>query len=98
MVGGKQMKPYRYVLIHESIEKCLMELLGLDYLPAHYLATAAEKSAVEADGFSWPLYCTAIKPAITAALKKKNGLHVPSDLDDTPYQQEHAASLLKAMA
>jgi hypothetical protein len=89
-VGGKVMQPFRYILIHESVEKSLMDELGLSYNVSHDFATACERSAVEADGFSWALYCAAIKPYIQMVMKQPAGLEAPKDLDLAPYQQDHS--------
>jgi hypothetical protein len=95
VVSGKTMQPYRYILIHECVEKSLMDELHLSYDVAHDFATAAERSAVEADGFQWPAYCAAIKPYIAQAVKQPKGLDVPKDLDDSPYVQDHSEELGK---
>lgn len=92
-VQGKSLKPYRYILIHECVEKSLMDELGFSYEIAHDFATAAEKSAVEADGFSWAAYTKAITPYIKAVVRQPQDLQAPPDLDLTPYQQEHSAEL-----
>jgi hypothetical protein len=78
----------RYLLIHECTEKCLMDELGMPYILAHNLATAAEKTAVEADGFSWDDYSNALKPFITAATHKPKDKESPEGLDKRPYVQE----------
>lgn len=97
-IGGKAMKPYRYLLIHESIEKCLMDELGLPYAVAHTFATAAERTAVEADGFSWAEYTHALQKPIQSA--RTDALHrpVPPDLDERPYQQDRDPILTKMVS
>lgn len=92
-VGGKTMQPYRYILIHECVEKALMDELGLSYEVAHDFATSAEKSAVEADGFNWAAYTIALRPYIKDVYKKADGLQAPADLDLAPYQQESSSDL-----
>lgn len=82
----------RYLIIHESVEKCLMNELGMPYILAHNLATAAEKTACEADGYSWYAYTLALKPYIKM-VEKKADVDSPSDLDKTPYIQEKAPML-----
>ncbi len=92
-IGGKTMKPFRYILIHECVEKSLMDDLGLGYLVAHDFATACERTAVEADGFSWDLYCMALKEPIKEVTKKPANLDAPDNLDVDPYVQEKAPML-----
>ena len=87
--GAKVMQPWRYLLIHESVEKCLMDELSLPYTIAHTIATAAERTAVEADGYSWDAYTDALKKPIQQARKDMDDRPLPPDLDKRPYQQEH---------
>lgn len=85
LVGGRVMQPYRYVLIHECVERTMMDELHLPYDVAHTFATAAERSAVEADGFSWPAYTAALQPILKLARTKPQSYDVPPDLDQRPY-------------
>jgi hypothetical protein len=94
-VDGKTMRPWRYLLIHESVEKCLMDELGLPYAIAHTFATAAERTAVEADGFSWNAYATALHKPINQARNNKDEKPVPPDLDERPYREEKDPILSK---
>lgn len=92
-IAGKRVHIYRYLIIHECVEKTLMDELGLPYDIAHDFATAAEKSAVEADGFSWDAYTRALNPYIKQAVTKPDGLEAPQDLDLAPYEQDHSKDL-----
>lgn len=83
-VDGKTMHPFRYLLVHECVERVLMDELGLVYALAHTFATAAERSIVEADGFSWTSYTDALKPWIKQASEKPEGAKTPPDLDPRP--------------
>lgn len=85
----------RYLLIHECVEKCLMDELGMPYILAHNLATAAEKTAVEADGHSWTVYTNSLTPYIREAEKQPEGKESPKALDKRPYEQEKAPILAK---
>jgi hypothetical protein len=95
MDGNKAYDVTRYLLIHECVEKCLMHDLGMHYELAHNLATAAEKSAVEADGLSWAVYTKLLQPYIRQATYKPKDLESPTNLDKTPYIQENFAGLEK---
>jgi hypothetical protein len=44
------------LILHEAVEKTLMDHLGLRYLHAHQIATRAEQAAVRAAGISWDAY------------------------------------------
>lgn len=83
----------RYLLIHECTEKCLMDELGMPYILAHNLATAAEKTAVEADGYSWDIYTNLLTPYIKLVETKPDDLTSPANLDTRPYVQEHFSGL-----
>lgn len=96
--GNKVYDITRYLLIHESVEKCLMHDLGFHYILAHNLATGSEKSAVEADGLSWAIYTRILQPYIRQAVHQPQMLKAPTDLDITPYVQEKAPFLDKLKA
>lgn len=97
--GAKILYPQRYIMLHECVEKCLMDLLGMPYELAHTIATAAEKTAVEADGFNWRWYCMVLRPWITKVRKPPpDGTRAPANLDRRPYQQCHDMHLFGAHA
>jgi hypothetical protein len=47
---------YRFLIVHEAVEKALLDELGLHYLHAHQIALRIERAAVEAEGFAWRDY------------------------------------------
>src|SRR5579863_7346519 len=47
---GRKIEVDRYLIMHEEVEKTLIDQLGLHYLHAHQIATRAEEAAVRADG------------------------------------------------
>src|SRR5450755_1259551 len=53
---GKTIAVARFLLLHEEVEKTLIDQLGLHYQHAHQIATRAEEAAVRADGVSWRNY------------------------------------------
>src|SRR3569832_2146546 len=53
---GKQVSTSRYLVLHETVEKVLIDELKLHYLHAHHIATQAEEAAVRADKVSWKTY------------------------------------------
>ena len=46
----------RFLILHEEIEKTLIDHLGLHYLHAHQIALRAEQAAVRAAGIKWRDY------------------------------------------
>lgn len=80
-VDGKTMHPFRYLLVHECVERVCMDELRLPYALAHTFATAAERSTVEADGFSWAAYTAALREPIQMAKTKPADAERPPDLD-----------------
>ena len=55
-VSGREVAVDRYLLLHEEVEKTLIDQLKLHYQHAHQIATRAEEAAVRADGVSWRAY------------------------------------------
>ena len=48
--GGRTIDTDRFLILHEEVEKTLIDQLGLHYLHAHQIATRAEEAAVRAAG------------------------------------------------
>jgi hypothetical protein len=46
--AGKEINTDRYLILHEEVEKTLIDQLDLHYLHAHQIATRAEQAAVRA--------------------------------------------------
>jgi len=86
----------RFLILHEEVEKTLIDQLGLHYLHAHQIATRAEEAAVRAAGVQWHVYDRFMQKYVKRIgderLKK-----VPKDLDLKPYRDEHDDDLLKRM-
>ena len=53
---GREIDTDRYLILHEEVEKTLIDQLGLHYLHAHQIATRAEQAAVRAAGIRWQDY------------------------------------------
>ena len=94
--GGREINTDRYLILHEEVEKTLIDQLDLHYLHAHQIATRAEQAAVRAAGLSWHAYDRFmqkyVKRVSDERLKK-----VPDDLDLKPYRDEHDTDLLRRM-
>jgi hypothetical protein len=93
---GRVIEIDRFLILHEEVEKTLIDQLGLHYLHAHQIATRAEQAAVRAAGISWRAYDRFMQKYV-----KRDGQErltkVPADLDTKPYRDEHDLDLLRRM-
>jgi len=93
---GKAIDTDRFLILHEEIEKTLIDRLDLHYLHAHQIALRAEQAAVRAAGIVWRDYDRFMQKYV-----KKFGderlTKVPIDLDTKPYRDEHDTDLLQRM-
>ncbi len=93
---GRIIDTDRFLVLHEEVEKSLIDQLGLHYLHAHQIATRAEEAAVRAAGVEWRAYDRFMQKHVKGIgderLKK-----VPKDLDLKPYRDEHDDDLLRRM-
>jgi hypothetical protein len=94
---GRDVAVDRYLLLHEEVEKTLIDQLHLHYQHAHQIATRAEEAAVRADAISWRAYDRFMQQYV-----KKMGderlTKLPDDLDLKPYRDEHDLDLMRRMA
>src|SRR5580658_1828531 len=95
-VRGRTVMTDRFLVLHEQVEKSLIDQLGLHYMHAHQIATRAEQAAVRAAGISWKVYDRFMQKNV-----KRDGderlSRVPADLDTKPYRDEHDVDLLRRM-
>jgi hypothetical protein len=93
---GRRINTDKFLILHEEVEKTLIDQLGLNYLHAHQIATRAEQAAVRAAGISWHAYDRFMQAYVKRVgdekLKK-----VPADLDLKPYRDEHDYALVRQM-
>jgi hypothetical protein len=93
---GREVDTDRFLILHEEVEKTLIDQLTLHYLHAHQIAARAEEAAVRAAGVLWRDYDRFMQKHV-----KKIGderlTKVPADLDLKPYRDEHDLDLLKRM-
>src|ERR1700683_91585 len=93
---GRVIETDRFLILHEEVEKTLIDQLGLHYLHAHQIATRAEEAAVRAAGVEWHDYDRFMQKYVKhigdERLKK-----APKDLDLKPYRDEHDDDLLMRM-
>jgi len=93
---GQEIETDRFLILHEEVEKTLIDQLGLHYMHAHQIALRAEQAAVRAAGVRWRDYDEFMQQFIKdfgdERLRK-----VPEDLDLKPYRDEHDVDLLQRM-
>jgi len=86
----------RFLVLHEEVEKTLIDQLGLHYLHAHQIATRAEQAAVRAAGIAWRDYDRFMQKYVKR-IGDERLTKVPVDLDLKPYRDEHDFDLLRRM-
>ena len=87
VLNGKRVQTDRFLILHEAVEKALLDELGLHYLHAHQIALRSEQAAVEAEGLPWRDY-NAFTKAQEKPIDDEKLKRVPDDLDLTPYRNE----------
>jgi len=93
---GRKIEVDRYLIMHEEVEKTLIDQLGLHYLHAHQIATRAEEAAVRADGILWRDYDRFMQKYVKH-IGDERLVRVPEDLDLKPYRDEHDFDLIERM-
>lgn len=93
---GRKIHTDRYLILHEAVEKTLIDELGLHYQLAHQIALRAEQAAVRADKISWTAYDRFMQKYIKE-IGDERLTKVPANLDTKPYRDEHDQLLLKRM-
>ena len=94
--AGRVIDTDRYLILHEEVEKTLIDQLDLHYLHAHQIATRAEEAAVRAAGILWRDYDRFMQKYVKT-IGDERLTKVPADLDTKPYRDEHDLDLLKRM-
>jgi hypothetical protein len=93
---GRTIETDRFLILHEEVEKTLIDQLGLHYLHAHQIATRAEQAAVRAVGVNWRDYNRFMQKYVKR-IGDERLTRVPDDLDTKPYRDEHDDDLLQRM-
>lgn len=94
--SGRSIDTDRFLILHEEVEKTLIDQLGLHYLHAHQIATRAEQAAVRAAGVAWRDYDRFMQKYVKT-IGDERLTKVPKDLDLKPYRDEHDDDLLRRM-
>jgi hypothetical protein len=93
---GRAVETDRFLIVHEVVEKALLDTLSLHYLHAHQVALRTEQAAVRAAGVSWHDY-NAFTEANERSIVAEDLKRVPAELDLTPYSDEEEFALLKEL-
>jgi len=93
---GRTIDTDRFLILHEEVEKTLIDQLGLHYLHAHQIATRAEQAAVRAAGVNWRDYDHFMQKYVKR-IGDERLTKIPDDLDTKPYRDEHDDDLLRRM-
>ncbi len=93
---GRDINTDRYLILHEEVEKTLIDQLNLHYLHAHQIATRAEQAAVRAAGVRWRDYDRFMQKYVKR-IGDEQLTKVPADLDLKPYRDEHDYDLVQRM-
>jgi hypothetical protein len=93
---GRKIDTDRFLILHEEVEKTLIDQLNLHYLHAHQIASRAEQAAVRAAGIRWRDYDRFMQKHVKH-IGDERLTKVPADLDLKPYRDEHDDDLVKRM-
>jgi hypothetical protein len=93
---GREVNTDRFLILHEEVEKTLIDQLGLHYLHAHQIATRVEQAAVRCAGVGWQAYDRFMQKYVKE-MGDERLTKLPADLDQKPYRDEHDYDLLKRM-
>lgn len=94
---GRRVLVDRYLVLHEAVEKTLIDELGLHYQQAHQIAARAEQAAVRADKIPLGEYDAFNQRYIRVAADGE-WPNAPPDLDLTPYEDEKDLETLRILA
>jgi hypothetical protein len=86
----------KFLVLHETTEKAMIDTWKLHYQHAHQIALRAEEAAVRAAGIEWHDYDRFMQQWIKRA-DSANITKVPRNLDLTPYLDENDNELIKVM-
>jgi hypothetical protein len=93
---GRTVRVDPFLILHESVEKSLVDHLHIHYQHAHQIALRAERAAVAAAKLSWRPYNQFMLKFIKDAAHEKLR-RVPPNLHLKPYWDEKDTVLIRAM-
>ena len=93
---GRTVRVDPFLILHESVEKSLVDHLHLHYQHAHQIALRTERASVAAAGLSWRPYNQFMMHFVKSASHEKL-LRVPPNLHLKPYWDEKDIALVHRM-
>ncbi len=96
VTDGRRVQVEPFLILHESVEKSLVDQLGLKYQFAHQIALRIEKAAVHDAGIPRREYDAFMQKYIKVA-EEDPDLRIPPDLDLKPYKDEHDRQTMARM-
>jgi hypothetical protein len=84
------------IRVHEVAEKALIDIFGMKYQQANFIATHLERKAADKISVNWEHYCDYLSPYIKQASYEELKL-IPRDLDLTPYEDERDNLILSTL-
>ena len=95
-INGKSVATDRFLILHEAVEKALIDELNLHYQFAHQIALRVEEAAVRASGISWDQYNKQMAKYIKN-IGDESITKIPPKLDLKPYHDEKDWQVLTKM-
>ncbi len=93
---GRRIMTDRFLILHESVEKALIDKFAMQYELAHQIALRSEQAAVRAEKISWDAYNRFTNQYVKTIGDEKLK-NVPKNLDTKPYRDENDRALLRQM-
>lgn len=93
---GRQIRVDPFLILHESVEKALVDKLHLHYQHAHQVALRAERASVAAAGLSWRPYNRFMLLHVKDAAHERL-TRIPPQLHLKPYWNENDIQLIRCM-
>src|SRR5258707_298143 len=87
-VRGREIDTDRFLILHEEVEKTLIDQLNLHYRHAPQTPPRGEGAAVRAAGVKWRNYARFMQNHVNSPGDERL-TRVPADLDLKPYRDEH---------
>jgi len=93
----KQFNVIDFLLVHEIVEKALIDICRLNYRRAHHIATHIEHLVVKNHKINWWHYLKFLKSQIKTINSDKLK-RIPPDLDLTSYKDEYQQIMLQKIS
>jgi len=94
LVNGKKIDIIDFLVVHEVVEKALIDLFHMHYRRAHHVATHYEYLAAKNHGINWWVYSKFLKEQSKSVYSDKL-TNVPRDLDLSAIRNDSEKLLIK---